>query len=101
LFLKIHSFYPELLWNGERQKFLKPFFVFLISKGDILKMHVLQPKHVKLGSSETEKLLDEFNISLVQLPKISKSDAGLPEGCEKGDVVKILRADEIYFRVVI
>ena len=75
--------------------------MFLISKGDILKMHVLQPKHVKLSSSEAEKVLGEFNISLAQLPKISKNDAGLPEGCEKGDVVKILRVDEIYFRVVI
>ena len=75
--------------------------MFLISKGDILKMHVLQPKHVKLSSSEAEKVLKEFNVSLVQLPKISKDDAGLPEGYEKGDVVKIFRADEIYFRVVI
>ena len=64
-------------------------------------MHVLQPKHVKLSPSEAEKILGELNISLVQLPKISKSDAGLPEGCEKGDVVRIHRADEIYYRVVI
>jgi len=64
-------------------------------------MHVLQPKHVKLSPSEAEKVLGEFNISLAQLPKISKNDAGLPEGCEKGDVVKVLRADEIYYRVVI
>lgn len=64
-------------------------------------MHVLQPKHVKLSSSEAEKVLGEFNISLAQLPKISKNDAGLPEGCEKGDVIKISRAGEIYHRVVI
>jgi len=64
-------------------------------------MHVLQSKHVKLSTSEAEKVLVEFNISLTQLPKISKNDAGLPEGCEKGDVVKISRADEIYYRVVI
>jgi DNA-directed RNA polymerase subunit H len=87
--------------NGESKKFLKLFFVFLISKGDILKMHVLQPKHVKLSSSEAEKVLAEFNISLAQLPKISKSDPALPEGCEKGDVVKVVRVDEIYHRVVI
>ncbi|MFH0711951.1 MAG: DNA-directed RNA polymerase subunit RpoH/Rpb5 C-terminal domain-containing protein [archaeon] len=64
-------------------------------------MHVLQSKHVKLSSTEAEKVLREFNISLVQLPKISKSDVGLPEGCEKGDVVKVLRSDEVYYRVVI
>ena len=64
-------------------------------------MHVLQPKHVKLSPSEITKLLDEFNIALAQLPKISVKDAAVPEGCEKGDVVKILRADEVYYRVVI
>jgi len=64
-------------------------------------MHVLQSKHVKLSPSEAEKVLGEFNISLVQLPKISMKDPALPEGCEKGDVVKILRADEVYYRVVI
>ncbi|MFH0808636.1 MAG: DNA-directed RNA polymerase subunit RpoH/Rpb5 C-terminal domain-containing protein [archaeon] len=64
-------------------------------------MHVLQSKHVKLSPSEAGRVLREFNISLAQLPKISKNDAGLPEGCEKGDVVKVLRADEVYYRVVI
>jgi len=64
-------------------------------------MHVLQPKHTKLNSSEAEKVLNEYNIALAQLPKISKKDPALPEGCETGDVVKISRADETYYRVVI
>jgi len=64
-------------------------------------MHVLQPKHTKLYSSEAEKVLNEYNIALAQLPKISKKDPALPEGCETGDVVKISRADETYYRVVI
>jgi DNA-directed RNA polymerase subunit H len=64
-------------------------------------MHVLQPKHVKLNSNEVEKLLNELNIALAQLPKISKKDAALPEECETGDVLKIIRSDEIYYRVVI
>jgi len=64
-------------------------------------MHILQPKHVKLNPTELEKVLNEFNIALVQLPKISKKDAALPEDCETGDVVKISRADETYYRVVI
>ena len=64
-------------------------------------MHVLQPKHAKLNSNEVKKVLDEFNIALVQLPKISKKDPALPEDCETGDVIKISRADEIYYRVVI
>jgi DNA-directed RNA polymerase subunit H len=64
-------------------------------------MHVLQPKHTKLNTDEVEKVLSKFNIALAQLPKISKKDPALPEGCETGDVVKISRADEDYFRVVI
>ena len=64
-------------------------------------MHALQPKHTKLNSSETDKVLKEHNIALSQLPKISKKDPALPEGCETGDVVEISRADETYYRVVI
>ncbi|MFH1238069.1 MAG: DNA-directed RNA polymerase subunit RpoH/Rpb5 C-terminal domain-containing protein [archaeon] len=64
-------------------------------------MHVLQPKHEKLTEKEVEKLLERLNIALAQLPKISKKDPALPEGCKTGDAVKITRADEEYFRVVI
>jgi DNA-directed RNA polymerase subunit H (RpoH/RPB5) len=65
------------------------------------KMHALQPKHIKVSSDETERILNKFNITLAQLPKISAKDAALPEGCEKGDVIKIERVDEVYYRVVI
>ncbi|MCK5449245.1 DNA-directed RNA polymerase subunit H [Candidatus Pacearchaeota archaeon] len=67
-------------------------------------MHVLQPKHTKLNSDEAERVLAKFNIALAQLPKISKKDSALPEGCNTGDVVKIERKGEfaeVYFRVVI
>ena len=64
-------------------------------------MHVLQPKHEKLTTEEVEKVLEKFNISSVQLPKISRKDPALSDDCETGDVVKISRADEEYFRVVI
>lgn len=68
-------------------------------------MHVLQPKHLKLKKEEVEKLLKEFNISVSQLPKISSEDPALPEGCQKGDVVKIERRVEEkifpYYRVVV
>lgn len=64
-------------------------------------MHILQPKHVKMGSTEVEKLLKEFNIALVQLPKISVKDPALPEGCKTGDAIKIIRTDGVYYRVVI
>jgi len=67
-------------------------------------MHVLQPKHTKLSQTDAEKLLSKFNVALAQLPKISRKDPALPEGCKKGDVVKIERSGEfaeIYYRVVI
>ena len=67
-------------------------------------MHVLQPKHTKLSSDDIEKISSKFNIALAQLPKISKKDAALPEGCETGDVVEIERTGEFaetYYRVVI
>jgi DNA-directed RNA polymerase I, II, and III subunit RPABC1 len=64
-------------------------------------MHILQPKHTKLSEEEVKKVLDRYNISLAQLPKISSKDAAVPEGSKKGDVIKIERASEVYHRVVI
>ncbi len=64
-------------------------------------MHILQPKHTKLSEEEVEKVLNKYNIALAQLPKISKKDAAVPEESEKGDVIKLKRADEDYYRVVI
>lgn len=54
-------------------------------------MHILQPNHIKLTLEETDKLLQELNISKAQLPKILSTDPALPEGCERGDVIKIER----------
>lgn len=54
-----------------------------------------------MNLNEIKKILDEFNIALAQLPKISKKDPALPEDCKTGDVIKILRTDETYYRVVI
>jgi len=70
-----------------------------------LKMHILQPKHIKLSEKEVQTLLAKYNISKSQLPKIILKDAGLPEGCEIGDIIKIERKEEdktnIYYRVVV
>lgn len=68
-------------------------------------MHVLQPKHIKLKKEEVEELVKKFNLSVSQLPKIIITDPSIPEGCIKGDVVKIERkVDEKifpYYRVVV
>jgi len=68
-------------------------------------MHILQPKHTLLKPEELEKLLVEYNISLLQLPKIKITDPALPENANVGDVIKIEHKCEDtivpYFRVVV
>lgn len=69
-------------------------------------MHVLQPKHSKLNKKDSEELLEKFNVSKSQLPKIFLTDPCLPENCEVGDIIKIERKEDDgkvveTFRVVI
>lgn len=69
-------------------------------------MHILQPKHTKLKQEEVIKLLMKYNISLAQLPKISKEDAAIFElNAQTGDIIQIERKGEnesqVYFRVVV
>jgi DNA-directed RNA polymerase subunit H (RpoH/RPB5) len=67
-------------------------------------MHHLQSKHIKLKKEEVEILLQEFNMSVVQLPKISKDDVCVPIDCNIGDVLLVERkvgdTIENYYRVV-
>lgn len=64
-------------------------------------MHTLQPQHKRLTQEETEKLLDNYNIGLAQLPKIALGDVSLSEDCKKGDVIEIKRGEELYYRIVV
>jgi len=68
-------------------------------------MHALQPKHSKLKKEDISKLIERYNISLTQLPKIKLGDPALPENCEIGDIIKIERKSQEgtveYFRVVV
>lgn len=75
-------------------------------KIDITK-HVLVPKHIKLNQEEINELLQKYNVSLRQLPKISVKDpmSKLLEA-KIGDVIKIIRksptaAQSDFFRVVV
>lgn len=76
-----------------------------INVKNLSKMHILQPKHTILKQEEVDKLLDNYNISLAQLPKIKIDDPAIPENASVGDVIKIERKEEtgnvIYYRVVI
>jgi len=68
-------------------------------------MHILQPKHQKLKQEEVDKILEKYNISLSQLPKIKFGDPGLPENCNIGEIIKISRKSQEgsidFFRVVV
>ena len=68
-------------------------------------MHILQPKHTKLNEKDSDEILQKFNVSRAQLPKILSTDPALPEGCIVGEIIKIERKEgekiNFYFRVVV
>ena len=76
-----------------------------MKKLDLTK-HLLIPKHVKLNDKETQDLLKRYNITLNNLPKISKGDPAIsPLSAKPGDVIKILRnsataGESVFYRVV-
>ena len=69
--------------------------------------HELVPDHELLDDPErVEAVLEEYNVSKTNLPKIRKTDPALPDGAESGDVVKIERNSRttdtaIVYRLVI
>lgn len=68
--------------------------------------HILIPKHEKISKEEKEKLLEKYNISFKQLPKINIKDPAITSmDAEIGDVIKITRKSptagiSIFFRGV-
>ena len=64
--------------------------------------HELVPEHTLIDDpSEVEAVLDEYNVSKTNLPKIRKNDPALPDGAEAGDVVKIERDSRTTDRAVV
>lgn len=69
--------------------------------------HILVPKHTKLSNKEIDELLNTYNVSKRQLPRISKNDAAIKDMKLKvGDIVKIKResptvGEYTFFRVVV
>ncbi len=70
-------------------------------------MHILQPKHSKLKPEEVKELIENYNISLSQLPKIKITDPAIAaENYPPGTVLKIERKDEdgkvnVYYRAAV
>jgi DNA-directed RNA polymerase subunit H len=72
-----------------------------------IRKHLLVPEHSKLNKTEIKELLDRYNISINELPKIVASDPAIQKlNAKPGDVIKIKRKsptseESIYYRVVI
>ena len=69
--------------------------------------HLLIPKHTKLSDKQKEKLLEQYSISLKELPRILKTDSAIESlDAKPGNVIKITRksltaSEAIFYRVVV
>jgi len=69
--------------------------------------HIFIPKHSQLSDSQKEKLLEKYNISEKELPRILKTDSAIISlNSKPGDVIKIIRKSEtateaVFYRVVV
>ncbi len=74
---------------------------------NIVEDHVLVPKHIKLSEKEKQEVLKQFNITVKELPKISKKDSALVGlNAEIDDVIKIVRksptaGETVFYRGVV
>ena len=70
-------------------------------------IHELVPEHIILKDDEIKELLEKFNITPGQLPKILKSDPAVKAiEAEEGDIIKIIRQSPTagvteYYRLVV
>lgn len=77
-----------------------------MTKFNVLK-HEMVPEHVVLSEEEKKEVLEKYNISEKQLPKILAKDPVVKAiGAKPGDVVKIIRKSpvagkSIYYRLVV
>ncbi|MCX8202539.1 MAG: DNA-directed RNA polymerase subunit H [Candidatus Micrarchaeota archaeon] len=69
-------------------------------------VHYLIPKHEILSEEEEKKILEKYNVTKEQLPRIKIDDPAIRHmNPKKGDIIKIYREDKhaksIYYRVVV
>jgi DNA-directed RNA polymerase subunit H len=68
--------------------------------------HNLVPKHELLSPEEGQKILEKYNVTREQMPKIMVDDPAIKHLQGKpGDIIKIIRkskpiGDSLYYRVV-
>jgi len=69
--------------------------------------HLLVPKHSRASDKEKEELLKKYNVSVTQLPRISRKDSAIAGlNLKPGDVVKIVRksptaGEAVFYREVL
>jgi len=69
--------------------------------------HVLTPHHSKLSDKDKKDLLERYNISFTQIPKILSVDAALTGlDVKQGDIIKIVRksptaGEAVFYRGVV
>ena len=75
-------------------------------KIDVL-LHKYVPKHVLLTKDETDELLEEYKITVIDLPQMFEKDpVAIAIGAKEGDIVKIVRDSQtsvssvVYYRYV-
>lgn len=76
------------------------------SSVDISK-HILVPKHTKLSDKEKKELLEKYNSSVREFPKILKKDPAIGHlDVNHGDIIKITRksstsGESVFYRAVL
>lgn len=69
--------------------------------------HSLIPPHEKVSEEEKKELLERYNITLLQLPKLKADDPAIRHlNLKRGDVVKITRKSltagtSTFYRVIV
>ena len=72
-----------------------------------ISQHRFGAKHTIMTSKDAEELLQRYNLSKKQLPKILKNDAAIKElNANRGDIIEIVRkshttGESIFYRLVI
>ena len=69
--------------------------------------HELVPKHEALSASECKEVLEKFNVTKGQMPRINVSDPAIEKlDAKPGDIIRITRksptaGESVYYRTVI
>ena len=81
--------------------------ILKMKKKPIIDKHILMPKHVKLSDKEKAAMLEKYNATLKELPKIMRDDPAIAKlSAKPGDVIKIIRESStagkaVFYRGVI